>query len=457
MWTTLPNSNLTLRDYQKEDVAFLVQKDAAACFNEPRTGKTPTAIHILLERGIDKSVIVVPASALYPWQLDFRKWTNMPATVVTGTPLQKHKIIENWEHGALIISYGSLKDSRTNLLDCILRKQPEASIIDEAHRIKQRKTANATAVFKLGKATPIRLALTGTPAPGKPIDIWSILHYLYPDIYTSYWEFAQNFCWVNTCTNSQGHRYYDIGQLKPNKVAELQSILNNLATMRKRKEVMPWLPEKEDPVQIFLPATKEQTKYLRELKDVFETEHIVTQTILDRLIRYRQICQHPKLLDLKGKSPKLEWLKDYLSDYPEKPTILFSNFTSFLHLISKEITTPHAMIIGATSAQDRAKAIDDFQSGKINLLLLNTVAGKENLTLDRAEVTIFADKFPPAGDVEQAEARFIATTEEKADIPKVIYELIIENTYDEKCYHLVSQRAAAVDAINNFKQYMKGE
>jgi SNF2 family DNA or RNA helicase len=220
---------------------------------------------------------------------------------------------------------------------------------------------------------------------------------------------------------------------------------------------MKWLPKKEPPVRILLPPTKEQLKYLKELKDYFETETIITQGVLDRLIRYRQICLHPALIGLRGKSPKLEWIRDYLADYPERPTIIFTKFTSFIHILEKELTNiNYRTIVGATPDKQRFQAIEDFQTKKCNLLILNIDVGKESLTLDRAEAIIFTDKYPPAGDIDQAQDRFITTTEANANIPKVIYELAIRDTYDEECYALVERRAAAVDAINNFKKYMKG-
>jgi SNF2 family DNA or RNA helicase len=115
------------------------------------------------------------------------------------------------------------------------------------------------------------------------------------------------------------------------------------------------------------------------------------------------------------------------------------------------------LIVGDTPIKSRAKYVAEFQTGRVNLLLINIDAGKESLTLDRAEAIIFTDKYPPIGDIEQAEDRFVATTEEKANIPKTIYELIIRGTYDEQLYELLEKRAAAVDAINNFQKYMKGE
>ena len=453
------SSELQLRPYQREDVEFLKAHQTAGCFNEQRTGKTPTIATVCKEKGFDLVLIVCPASALYPWQSEYKKWTGIPATVVTGTPAQKQTIVDNWTTGALIISYGSLKAKNTDLLEYILLKKPDACIIDEAHRIKDRTTANAKAVFELAKYIPNRYALTGTPAPNKPEEIWSLLHFINPKLYKSYWNFISEYFITHTQSNSQGRMFKQIDCLKPSRVTDLQNILNNCATQRKRKDVMPWLPEKEYQ-KILLPATKEQQKYLTELQNYFETEDIVTQGILDRLTRYRQICLHPALLNLKGKSPKLDWIKDYLTDYPERPTIVFSKFTSFIHILDEDLNKSnikHAIIVGATSAEDRYKAVNDFQAGKNNFLILNIDAGKENLTLDRAEACIFTDKFPPVGDLEQAEARFVATTKDRADKPHIIYELIIQGTYDEQLYELIEKRAAAVDAINNFKSYMKGE
>lgn len=453
------NSNLTqkLRPYQREDVDFLKSLPSAGCFNEQRTGKTPTAICTVLEQDFNKVLIVCPKTALYPWVEEYKHWSGMPAKAVTGTPAKKQTIVEDWTDGALVISYGSLKPTKNSsgLLDIILLQQPEACILDEAHRIKDRKSANAKAAFTLSRFIPYKLALTGTPAPNKPDEVWSILHFLFPKLFKSYWNFVNEFLIVRERYGTNGS-FKNIEGIRPDKVQALQSTLNQYATQRKRKDVMPWLPDKEYQ-RISLPPTPEQEKYLTELRDFWETEDLVTQAVLDRLIRYRQICLHPALVGLKGKSPKLEWVVDYIEDYPNRPTLLFSKFTSFIHILDEKLKkVPHALIIGKTSAAKRAEAISDFQNGKINLLLINIDAGKEAITVDRAEAAIFTDKFPPVGDIEQAEDRFVATTQDKAHKPHVIYELVMQGTYDEQVYELLEKRAASVDAINNFKAYMEG-
>ena len=88
-------------------------------------------------------------------------------------------------------------------------------------------------------------------------------------------------------------------------------------------------------------------------------------------------------------------------------------------------------------------------------MLINIDAGKEALTLDSAEVIIFADKYPPYGDIAQAEDRFIATDEAKAGKEHTIYELILKGTYDEELYKLIDIRATSTDVINNYKNYLR--
>lgn len=450
----------TLRPYQQEDVAKLLQAPAMGCFNEQRTGKTPTAIAVMASRNLSKVVVVCPASAIYPWCQEYKRWSGQPATALVGTPAKRKKILAAWEEGALVLSYGCLKTTSNSegMVDAILQKQPEGIIMDEAHRFKTPNSKVAKAVFKT-KSIPYRLALTGTPAPNKPYEIFSILHWLYPERFKSYWEFIKTYFRTYTLAGAMGQTYIDIGNFLPGRQTQLQTFLNEISTQRKRIDVMPWLPEK-DRTDIKLPLTADQKRYLNELKKYFETEDVVVQGILDRLIRYRQICLAPELLDLRGSSPKTEWILDYCNDYPDTPTIIFSKFTSYLHLLAKALNKNKklfGMITGEVSLKQRAEAVEAFQAGELNLLLINIDAGKEALTLDRGECIIFTDQYPPAADIQQAEDRFISTTEARANKPHRIIRLMMEQSYDEQMYQMVENRASLIDLINDYKKYLLGE
>ena len=329
-------------------------------------------------------------------------------------------------------------------------------ILDEAHKIKNPKSANAQAVFRT-RHIPYRLALTGTPAQGKPYDVFSILKFLFPSDFGSYWKFIDEYFEIKdnvVWQNGRPRHFKTYDNFKPDKAAQLQEILNEFSTQRKRKDVMPWLPDKFYQ-QVKLSPSKEQKRYLKDLEERYRTEDIITTGTLDRLVRYRQICLDPGLLELEGKSPKTEWIKQYIKDYPDEQIIIFSKFTSYLIRLSEELETSWAMLVGSTPAKQRGQFIKDFQAGRFKVFLINIDAGKEALTLDAAETTIFADKFPPIGSIEQAEDRFIASTEEKAHKAHKIIELMIADTFDEQIYELLKKRKSETDIINNYNKYIQ--
>ena len=456
-----------LRSYQIEDIKFIAARKNCACFNEQRTGKTPTALRSLLERNINKFLIVAPASTIYTWANEVKKWNNQECIVVDGTATKRKELISSWNNGALVISYECLREvtrydekkheySITGDLYYIKKHLPsiEACILDEAHRIKNHKSKQAEAMFSLS-GIPIKIALTGTPAPNKQHEIFSILHWLFPNIFSGYWRFIDYYFIQETRYNASGE-YTEISTFKPGKEVELQQFLNTVSTRRLRASVMEWLPSK-DYETIKLECTKEQNKYIQEIKDNFEigNEEVMAVNILDVLIKTRQLCLSPQVLDLKSKSPKVEWIKQYIKDYPDKKILIFSNFTKWLKLLGKELECDN-LIIGETTKAKREQLKNDFQNDKIKLLLLNIKAAKEGITLDTASVSIFTDKYPPVGDIMQAEDRFVATTKDKKDLGHTIISLIMKDTYEENIERLLKNNASDIDVINNYINYLKG-
>lgn len=461
-----------LRDYQKEDAIFLAQRKNAACFNQQRTGKTPTSLMSLKLKGCKKVLIICPASMIPVWKQEFEQWYKRPCIALQGTKIKRLRLLEQWTDG-LVIGYECLrivdhydkdtkeyKYSTGDLMDILEHKDIDAVILDEAHRIRNYKNKTAEAVFKLRKI-PNKLALTGTPTLKKQEEIFSILHFLYPKLFTSYWRFVDYYFYKEYRDVWNGHRNIqatEIGTLK--RPEELQEFLDLISTQRKRKDVMPWLPDK-DKQTIYLEPELGQRKYISELKENFETENIVTLGVLDTLIRERQICLSPGLLALPNAlSPKLDWIEQYIKDYPENQIIIFSKFTQWLELIKKKIDNTKLgtaeLYVGSTTPKQREKIKNDFQAGKLKILLIQIDAGKEGLTLDSADTIIFTDKYPPIGDIEQAEDRFVATSKERIKKNQIIYSLVMKDTYEVNIESSLARSATEVDLINDYQKYLKG-
>lgn len=457
-----------LRPYQKADVLKLAKLKCSACLNEQRTGKTPTALMIMHVQQNKRILIVCPSVAAYNWKEEFETWLKRPCIVLDGTPTQREEKLKQWTDG-LVVTFDTLKlitrtdettgkSYKTGELNNILKYNINAIIVDEFHRARNRKTLTAKALFKLISVIPHRVALTGTPAYAKNEDIWTMLHFLYPTKFPSYWKFMEEYFNIPLKWTPNGMaRDLKNATIYPDKEKRLQLFLNQIATQRKQHdaEVMPWLPDKPIPIKVKLPATKEQQHHLDMLMEYFETDTVICKQPIDRLVRYRQICQDPRLLELKGGSAKTNWVNSFYKDYEDQPTIFFSTFTSYLHLLTKDCPKPYALITGETSNKERKEIETKFQNGELTYIFANIKAAKESLTLDRAEHIVFLDKYPPIGDILQASERFTATQESRKGIPKTIWELMIHNTFDENIYYALEESKTATDVLNSFIEYIK--
>jgi SNF2 family DNA or RNA helicase len=446
-----------LRDYQQQDVNEILKHDSIGIFNEQRTGKTPTSITAMTQKTNGRILIVCTASMLYKWAQECKQWSNRTVYVYTGPPTFREVTLQNYvaTPGAiLIVSYDLMKATKSNagIVDKILKSKVSGLIVDEAHRAVGRSTANFKSLRRLVKI-PYRYYLTGTPAPNHPSQTWSLLTMINPAKFSSYWKFTETYFQMETIY-LPGNEVKKPSGFRKGMDIEYVNELQQHSIQRKRIEVMPWLNPLDDVERILLFPTPMQKKYIEQMEAFFETEHVMAQGVLDQLIRVRQLCQAPELLDLKGGSPKIDWLCTFYKEYPDKSTVVFSKFARFIALLKKQLVGVAGVIVGDTPLKERQHLIDEFQSGKLKMLIIQVDAGKEGITLDRADYLVFADVYPPASDILQARDRIVATNHAN-NTPKTIIELAMKDTYDERLYDLVQAKVDATAIANDYKKYME--
>lgn len=445
-----------LRPYQRVDVKFLKQIPHAGIFNEQRTGKTPTSLVLINEQGWKKNLFVVPATLGYQWQEEIETWTDLKNVhVVTGLQKQKrgklYKDFWNSKEMSLIISY----ETMTRDLDMLIFMEFDCMLLDEAHRLRsvvkgqKGRSKQCEACFKVGRRAKHRLALTGTPTVRSGDEIFGILHFLYPDRFTGYWNFAERYFEVG---QDWMGKYY-VGDYK--REEELEEILLFMSVNRKRSEVMNWLPEKQYQIVRLEPTAKQKKAY----KDVLETfeysdeegRKIDAPSVLAQLIRLRQITTSPRTLNIKDTGAKEKFILEWLEDNPNEQVLIFSNFTSYLSQLYDTLQYKKfkvAMITGEQSHKERKQNQDLFQDGKINILLCNIQAAGTGLTLDAGSTAIFLDKAYNPADNEQAEDRIVSTTKEKVKTSTII-SLVIKDTFDEVVENILKEKKTVTDVINN--------
>lgn len=447
-----------LRTYQRQDVQYLSAIPSAGVFNQPRTGKTPTMIEVIRVRRTKRNIIVCPASLQENWRREIVKWHDEAEVYACiGTPKQRKQEIEDFRKHSetapcyLIVSKDTIKRQINDFLF-----EHDVLVVDEAHFLRNRDTAQSTALVSLGYEAKHRYALTGTPTVKHPADIFGILEFLYPDKFPSYWQFVERYFHIED--NGFGK---EIGHPIRHREAELKDIIDAMSTQRLRKDIMQWLPDKQRHRHLCRMDKKQTAVYQQMAQDFFaETEdgaELDAQNILTQLIRLRQITADPKLVGLNAPSAKtdalLEIIQDNLYTANGEPIVIMSMFTGYLKYLKpliEQLGKRVAMIHGEMDNYSKDKAAQDFQAGKIDVLLCNIISAGTGFTLDKGEVIIFADKAWNPSDNEQAEDRITPTQQDQVH-KHFIVSLVCENTIDVHIENVLDRKENLTSIINQCK------
>lgn len=326
----------------------------------------------------------------------------------------------------------------------------DAVICDEGHRLRNYKSLQSKAVFKLGKKAKRKYVLTGTPTVSHSSNIFGILHFLNPQKFRSYWAFVDRY--FEQSTDWMGHR--QIENVRKDREQELGELVALISTQRKRKDVMQWLPEKQRSTFHVEMCTKQQKLYSDMLK--FFTSKDDTgqeadaQNIITQLMRLRQLCLDPRLLGFEVVGAKTDALLEYLDDHRE-PIVIMSMFTSYLKLLKPSIEKlglKTGFIHGEQTNAEKDTAKTLFQEGRIDILLCNIISAGVGHTLDRSGCVIFTDKAWNPIENDQAEDRICPTTEDKNHKHEII-TFTCQGTVDARIDELLSQKVSLTDYVNN--------
>lgn len=413
-----------LRPYQRVDVEFLAWLKRGGVFNQQRTGKTPTILKVLEKIEVNNSIIIVPASLQLNWQKEIREWLGVDPILYKGTPKKRRELPLE---GIVVVSYDTFRADRERLIEA----KWECVILDEGHRLRNRKTQQTEALFQLAKKDiPYRYVLTGTPTVKGGDDIYGILHFLFPKRFTSYWKFAERYFII---TEGYGK---EVGEYNPRTVQELKDTIAVVSTQRKREDVMRWLPAKQYSYPPLEMSPKQRKAYEQMEQQFFmeldEGEIVSTWSVISQMLRLRQICIDPSTLGADIPSVKTDFLLDFVED-GGTPLVVMSWFTSYLKTLQPILEKKGwkvGMLHGEMTAEQKHKAVQDFQGGLTDIILCNTQAAGVGFTLDRADTILFMDRMWNPADNEQAEDRIVPVTEERNHNVNVVIP-VVQGTIEE--------------------------
>ncbi|RHZ37329.1 DEAD/DEAH box helicase [endosymbiont GvMRE of Glomus versiforme] len=474
----IKKTNFQLRPYQEKDVNFLSPQKSVGIFNEMRTGKTPIALTIFQRWKAPNLIIICPSILQAQWQEAIENWLNQPAYLLSYLSLTERQIIyqkfcqeKNW---IIIISKDIFKIDSKYFRGLRKKKKPIfCSLIDEAHYLRNYQSQQSKSLYTL-KDSEYKMVLTGTPLVNHSSDIFGILKFLQPEIYTSYWKFAEEFFLVRETEIPKASRTFKIKRVlgfKNEKMKqELQQRLNQISVARKQKEVLPWLPLIEQQEIKLLMEKNQQLLYSRwtqkwdknyplEFLAKLKTLTLFPPALIHKRKDKRDFLteEDRKLLkDCQGS--KISYLVDFCQANSQQGLLIFSTRTeTFLEPLAQALQKTKlkvALLTGKISHQQRIEFISAFQQQKIKILLCNIQSAGLGLNLSRADIAIFADRSYSPADNEQAEARFLPTKESENPKTRLIIDLVCKGTIDEKILNLLKRKKDITKIITANPEYL---
>jgi len=445
--------NATLRPYQLQGLSFLnflrEYGFGGILADEMGLGKTLQTLALLQhmkEEGIEgPNLIIVPTSVLPNWQRETQKFLpDMKQLIIYGS--RREGLFKSIPGCDLVVTTYALL--RRDLED-LNKFEYNTVILDEAQNIKNPNTITARSVRKL--KTKFRICLSGTPIENNLLELWSLFEFLMPGFLGSQNAFQKGFIKPIKDGDEETLEYlrsrvrpFILRRAKSDVVKELPPKVENVyyaALIDEQKELYASLAKK----------LKEQVLQKVEEKGMAQSQ----MSILDALLKLRQICCHPRLLklDMPGvntnlPSGKFEAFKDLANGIIEDghKVLVFSQFVQMLHIIRswlKMNKIPFAYLDGAS--KDRFEQVESFNNDPdIPIFLISLKAGGTGLNLTAADYVIHYDPWWNPAVENQATDR----THRIGQTKKVFsYKLICENSVEEKILQLQEQKKGVADAI----------
>jgi len=470
-----------LRSYQREGVAWLYQKllpqngGGAVLADEMGLGKTlqTLAVARLLQARAplqDKApvLVVCPTSLIDNWADEARKFVPDYKTLAMRGP-KRSGHFKNLRFADLVItSYALIIRDIEHYREHFFR----LVVLDEASYIRNPKTRNARCVKQLNAAS--RLALTGTPIENSVLDIWSISDFVRPGYLGSREEFNHHY-----------EKPINSGKASVQLHRRFQRRLHPTILRRTKRKVASDLPEKLNETIYCRLSEEQQADYnsiLRESRKKIDQaylrkdERTARMNMLTALLRLRQICCDPRLLEVAGagdsktlakssgkpsRSAKMELLQEKLQESVEggHRVLVFSQFVGMLKLIRRDLEQADffngeiAYLDG--SSQDRAAQVERFQNDEsVSVFLISLKAGGYGLNLTGADTVIHYDPWWNPAVEAQATDRAHRIGQGKI---VTSYKLIARDTVEEKILKLQQQKRDIFDAaIDDDKPLMSG-
>ncbi len=385
---------LELFPYQADGAKFLSEKGRALLADEPGLGKTAQAIRACDDLGANYVVVVCPASVVENWRREFARFS-----------------FYHWTGNLIVLSYDRVVRDGTDPDHKI-----DVLILDEAHYLKNRKAKRTQAIFGPncdGKGGLVEhakhvFALTGTPAPNNPAELWPLLRALAPETIMatsgkpqSYWAFQTKYCVTR-------HNGFGIQIVRGKNLDTLKARIAPFTLRRKKEDVLRDLPGlRIDELSL---QAADAIKAVRSIENDPAMQRIVEALEAAGAAGLVKIAPHVaelrRAVGLAKVGPVIEWVKDWFESGGGK-LVLFAHHRDVVRELYDSLREfgPCA-ITGATPTHDRYRLVEAFQAEPHRRIFIGQIqAAGIGINLTAASDAVFVESSWVPAENEQAMMR----------------------------------------------------
>lgn len=451
-------AGLKTKPWRHQVVAFqftmerLVRGAGAALLAlEMGVGKTLVALMVLAALAARRVLICCPLRVVPVWEQQIERHLDLPIIVVSlddnvGSVANKKKLAEDKLKLAeatdrplvIIINYDSAW--RSPFADWAESQQWDLIIADESHRLKAPGGKASLAFKRLRQHARGRLALTGTPMPHSPLNVYAQFRFLSQTIFgPSFAAFRQKYAVMGGFQRKQvtGFQCLD----------ELEALMRTI-TYRVSKDVLDLPPQTH--VTYHCELSADAQRIYRDLEDDFVAEvrdgRITVSNAMVKLLRLQQVAggwvktddgQHHRV-----DSAKEKLLADTLEDIGSgEPVVVFCRFHADLDAVHEAAKSAGYPSLELSGRHDELKR---WQDGEAQVLAVQISAGGVGVDLTRARYSIYYSLSFSLGEYDQALSRVHRPGQTR---PVEHIHLVVRNTVDTKIIRALEKRAEVVEAI----------
>jgi SNF2 family DNA or RNA helicase len=412
-----------LRPYQMSAVRYLRTNSGGALFMKMRLGKTLCTIRYLkMEKNVRHILVVAPYSALDGWR---RELVDEHESFSPLYEVHLRKSILDAYFGKQLKWWLLNKESHlyTNYLDDF---PWDAIVIDESF-IQNPKAKITKYILKQATRIPIRVLLSGTPAPENQLQYYCQLAYLFPGIFgvKNYWEYRARFA------RPVGFHGWELSKKG---IEQLADVLARKCFVLTYEDVKIF----EEPVRITRKirlAHETRKSYLKVERDCLDDLDNILKFAGQRWNLLRRMCTGAE------KEKELGYL--LRGELHDRKVVLWCNYVEEVEHFAKIYDCPY--IHGAVPLPKREQIKNTFEK----YVIIQPETQKWGSDFSRADTEIFISTPTSGLTREQAEKRISTPTR---TYPDLIVDLIAEDTVEEDIQESLTRKETMQKMVERIRR-----